>query len=218
MLCPSSFQLEVLRRFGWPEQRLEFLPHFVRTAGVEVSPGEPATAGYLGRLSSEKGLATLIAALRRAAPSLPRGWEFLMAGDGPMRAELEALAAGLPVRFLGRVSGESMDRFWQAVRFVVMPSLWYEVRPIALHEAFARGKAAVASDLGSIPELVQDGRTGLLAAAGDEAAWAGALTRAWGDPEAMLVMGRQARRMAAEELTPEAHLEHLLRCYEGAAS
>jgi glycosyltransferase involved in cell wall biosynthesis len=217
-LCPSTFQMEVMRRFGWPQERFDFLPHFVRTAGVEESPGGPLTGGYLGRLSAEKGLVTLIEALRRAAPRLPRGWEFLIAGDGPLRAELAAQARDLPVRFLGHVSGETLEDFWRQVRFVVMPSLWYEVRPISLHEAFAHGKAAVASDLGSMPELVMHGQTGLLAAPGDADAWAAELTRAWAEPEAMRSMGRAARAMAQTRLTPEAHLAGLLQCYARAAA
>jgi glycosyltransferase involved in cell wall biosynthesis len=215
-ICPSSFQREALHRFGWAGERTAFVPHFVRTRGVPVSPGEPLTGGYLGRLSPEKGLDVLIEALRLAAPGLPRGWRFLFAGDGPQRAALEEAARGLPVRFLGQVEGEALDDFWRSVRFTVMPSRWYEVRPIALHEAFARGKAAVGSNLGSIPELVIPGRTGLLAPPGDAPGWAGQLLRAFGEPDAMLDLGRQARRMAETELTPERHLELLLSVYERA--
>ncbi|MBI5837839.1 MAG: glycosyltransferase family 4 protein [Candidatus Eisenbacteria bacterium] len=216
MICPSSFQRETLRRFGWPDARTAFVPHFVRTEGVEVSPGGPLTGGYLGRLSAEKGLDTLLEALRRASPRLPAGWEFLVAGDGPQRAGLESAAAGLPVRFLGPLAGEALDAFWRRVRFTVMPSVWYEVRPIALHEAFARGKSAVGSDLGSIPELVRPGLTGLLAPPGDVGGWAAALERAYAGPDEMLRMGREARRMAGAELTPERHLEALLAVYERA--
>jgi glycosyltransferase involved in cell wall biosynthesis len=215
-VCPSSFQRDTLHRFGWPRERTEFVPHFVRTAGVPVSPGESRTGGYLGRLSREKGLDVLLEALRRASPDLPGGWRFLFAGDGPERARLEGAARGLPVRFLGQVAGEALEEFWRAVRFTVMPSLWYEVRPIALHEAFARGKAAVGSDLGSIPELVVPGRTGLLAPPGDADAWADRLRRAYREPDTMLALGLAARRVAETELTPERHLELLLSVYERA--
>ncbi|HVP38327.1 MAG TPA: glycosyltransferase [Candidatus Saccharimonadales bacterium] len=212
-LCPSTFQREALARFGWPGERTALVPHFVRTAGVEPSPGEPRTAGYLGRLSAEKGLLVLLEALRRAAPELPSGWSFLLAGDGPQRAALEAAAQGLPVRFLGSLDGPELVEFWRRVRFTVMPSRWYEVRPIALHEAFARGKPALGSDLGSIPELVQPGRTGWLAPPGDVEAWAAALVRAFSEPEEALRLGREARRMAETELTPQRHLAALLAAY-----
>lgn len=217
-ICPSSFQRETVHRFGWPESQTAFVPHFVRTAGVPVSEGRARCGGYLGRLSHEKGLISLIEALRIASPRLPSGWEFLVAGEGPQRASLERAAAGLPVRFLGRVSGPALEAFWGAVRFTVMPSLWYEVRPIALHEAFARGKAAIGSSLGSIPELVREGETGLLAPPGDAASWAGALERAYADPARMLELGRNARRFAETELTPERHLEALLGVYRRAAA
>jgi glycosyltransferase involved in cell wall biosynthesis len=212
-LCPSTFQLETVKRFGWPDSKLAFVPHYVATRGVPVTPGEPLVGGYLGRLSAEKGLDVLLDALRDVADLLPRGWQFRIAGDGPKRAALEARAAGLPVKFLGHLSGEDLESFWRGVRFTVMPSTWYEVRPISIHEAFAHGKAVVASGLGSMPELVRPGDTGLTAVAGNRASWAEALRRAYGDPPAMAAMGARARRMAERELAPERHLEQLLECY-----
>jgi len=217
-LCPSTFQREAVMRFGWPEAQTAFVPHFVQTEGVETSPGRPLAGGFLGRLSPEKGLPTLLEALRLAAPGLPAGWEFLVAGDGEERASLERAASGLPVRFLGALSGDALDGFWRAVRFTVMPSTWYEVRPIAIHEAFARGKSVIGSDLGSIPELVREGETGRLAAAGDPADWARALLAAYADPAAMLDMGRRARAWVAAELTPARHLDTLVSAYRRAAS
>ncbi len=217
-ICPSSFQRETVHRFGWPESRTAFVPHYVRTAGIPVTGGRPHCGGYLGRLSHEKGLLTLMEALRMAAPRLPRDWEFLVAGDGPLRAALEKAAEGLPVRFLGQISGQGLEDFWASVRFTVMPSIWYEVRPIALHEAFARGKGAIGSDLGSIPELVREGDTGLLALPGDASSWALSLERAYGDPARMLELGRNARRFAETELTPERHLETLLGVYREVAA
>ena len=217
-ICPSSFQRETVVRLGWPADRIAFLPHYVDSSAVAVTPGEPGVGGFLGRLSEEKGLVTLISALRQAAPSLPGGWEFLVAGDGPQRAELEGLARGLPIRFLGQVSGPALDRFWDRVRFTVMPSTWYEVRPISLHEAFARGKAAIGSNLGSIPELIRPGETGLLARPGDAQSWEQALSRAYNDPDEMLRMGLAARDWVARELTPQRHLEGLLSIYGGVAA
>jgi glycosyltransferase involved in cell wall biosynthesis len=105
---------------------------------------------YVGRLSPEKGLEILVRASARA------GVYITIVGDGPERSFLEGLAAELraPVRFAGFLSGEALEREWNAASFFAMTSICPEVAPLAMLEALVRGLPALLTNVGGIPELV----------------------------------------------------------------
>jgi glycosyltransferase involved in cell wall biosynthesis len=143
-----------------PRERLAFVPHFVDASAYTPAFGGGEYALFAGRLSEEKGLFTLLEAHRRTP-----GLRLVIAGDGPLRAALEARVQGEQrdrLTFAGHLKGEAYDRAWAHAACLVLPSEWYEVRPMVIHEACARGKAVVTTRLGSMPEIVEDGVTGLL--------------------------------------------------------
>ena len=115
---------------------------------------------FAGRLSPEKGVDVLI----EAAAALPDGVGVDVAGDGPARPELEALAARRApgrVRFHGRLDKPRLHELIRSAAVVAVPSRWHENQPMAVLEAFACGVPVVATDLGGLPELVEpevDGR------------------------------------------------------------
>ncbi len=150
-------------------------------AGVTRKPGRLL---FVGRLVEKKGLAVLLEALR----TVPAGWSLDVVGDGPLRAELEARATGLPVRFLGQAAKDDLAKAYAGCELVVAPSVSaasgdQDGLPVALLEAMAAGCPVVASRIAGIDEAVVDGRTGLLVPPGDAAALATALTRLLGDPD-----------------------------------
>mgnify|MGYP003584120504 CR=1 FL=1 len=210
-LCPSRFMRDVLLANGYAPERVLYLPNAIDAAAIEPTPGQGDYVLYSGRLSPEKGLPTLL----RAMVGLPL--PLRIAGDGPLRAELERFVDGHGLRdrvtFTGHLAGPDLARQYREAAFVALPSEWYENAPVAALEAFAHGKPVVGSNLGGIPELVENGRTGRLFPAGDADALRECLAATWNDRAARGEMGAAARRRVVAEFSAERHAEALLELY-----
>ncbi len=167
---------------------------------------------YTGRLLHEKGIDILI----RAAGSL-EGARLLLVGEGPVECELkreaEKYGSGR-VEFTGFLSGEDFERTVAGARFIVLPSRWYENLPFSIMEAMAAGKPVVATDIGGIPEMVDDGETGLLFPVGDEEALRGCLARMNSDPELRREMGQKGREKAERLYGRGRHYESVMEVYD----
>lgn len=168
----------------------------VKPCFVHPDPGPRTGSGdtvlFVGRLSSEKGLRTLVAAWKYLSNRVP----LRIAGDGPLREELELEIKhrGLvDVEMLGHLSGEKILAEMKRARFLVFPSEWYEGLPLTITEAFACGVPIIASRIGSMIELVQDGRTGLHFTPGLPEDLAAKVEWAWKHPEKTKEMGMNAR-------------------------
>jgi glycosyltransferase involved in cell wall biosynthesis len=205
-IAVSDFVRRVHVEAGLPEDRVVVKPNFAWPAPRPQGPGGPFL--YLGRLSAEKGVEILLRAWR---PDLGR---LVIAGDGPEGARLRALA-GEAVEFLGAVPPERARELVAEARALLVPSLWYEAFPRVIVEAYASGVPVVASRIGALPEVVEEGVTGLLAEPGDPASWAEALSRLRED-ELSLQLGEGAYRAWAERYTPERNLEMLEAIYREA--
>lgn len=141
----------------------------------------------VGRLHSQKGLDVLL----EAVPALG-DVVLAVAGDGPLRSELQARATGLPVRFLGRRT--DLADLYAAADIVVLPSRW-EGRPLTAMEVLRAGRPLVATAVGGVPELVQDGA--VLVPARDPAALSAALQRLLQDPAAARRLAERGAQIAA---------------------
>ena len=215
-VCPSEFLAGKMRKGGLYPDRLRHLPNFANIPD-EVAPHNPGGPFvYVGRLARPKAVDVLIDAV-----ALVPGAHLEIVGDGPERAALERQAtdaAPTQVRFIGHVDRESVARTMTAARAVVLPSRSYENQPMVLLEAMALGLPVIGSDLGGIPELVDAGRTGLLAAVDDPAALAAAMKELMTDPTAARAMGDAARERAIAVHAPQTHLARLHDIYASASS
>jgi glycosyltransferase involved in cell wall biosynthesis len=214
-ICPSRFLAARMAAGGVYPDRLRVLAGFVDAAGVvpKAAPGGPVV--YAGRLSAEKGVDVLVQALA----GLPAA-TLEVAGDGPERPALEALAAARApgrVRFLGRLARDRLLELVRSAAVVAVPSRCHENQPMAVLEAFACGVPVVASDLGGLPELVEPGRYGEIVPADDPGRLAAALAALLADPGRALAMGRAARALVERSFTPERHLQGLEDLYGRAA-
>lgn len=192
---------------GVPAERIDVKPNFVDQLGT---PDWSDRRGgvYVGRLSVEKGVTTLIDAMR----SLPT-CSVAVIGSGPLEAEVQAIAGEA---WLGaRPLGEVMARLSRAA-YLVLPSACYEGFPRTLVEAYACGVPVIASRHGSLQELVKEGRTGLLFEPGNAAALAECIRWAKLNPQAMLEMGRAARAEYEALYTPEKNATQLEGVYRRA--
>ena len=224
-LCPSRFMLEKVASFGVPREKLIHLPYFLAIERYAWSPtprprpGEPMVAVYVGRLSREKGMPTLV----EAVASLPPGRLRLdVLGEGPLQAELEDRARrSCPdgrIRFLGYRSGADLFDAVRAASFAVVPSEWYENLPYSVLEPFALGRPVVGARIGGIPELVRDRVTGRLFEPGQAASLAEALAWMAGPDADLAGMGQEARRTIERDHAEDEHLERLRAIYAEAAA
>lgn len=210
IIVPSRFFLEKFVEWGWPREMFRYVPNWLDTTRVEADPQPGDYFLYLGRLAPEKGVATLIRAARQA------GVRLAIAGDGPMRQSLEAIAQGATdrIELLGFRSGDELARLVRGARAVVAPSEWYENAPLSVLEALAAGKPLIGSRIGGIPELVDEGRTGWLFPAGDIDALAALLQKVSLVPDATLAaMGRECRAVVERDFSRHGYLDAMLGLY-----
>ena len=186
---------------GFDENAFEIV-HYGIAPGPEPAP-YPGGSRLLcvGRLVPVKGVETLLRAFAAALREQP-DLRLDIAGDGPLRGELESLAAGLglgdSLRFLGRVEGIGAEMEQAAA--IVVPSLGEGFGMVAL-EAAERGRPVIASAVGGLPEIVDDGRTGVLVPRGDVPALAAAIVDLVRDPSRAAAFGRAARERAFAEFS-----------------
>lgn len=196
---------------GLPEEKIRVKPHFVLDPGArEQAPSASRTIVFVGRLAPEKGVGMLLEAWRAAAPA---GFELLIVGTGPQRAELEA-AAVPGVRFAGWVPPHEVRQLLLSARALVFPSIWYETFGLVIVEAMAGGLPVLASDLGGTPELFGDRKPGWLVPPGDVDSWAEAIQGIAEDDESLDGAGAAARDRYEAAYTPERGLRLLEEGYE----
>ncbi len=211
-IAPSRSLMDRMIAHGVDPGKIVHLPHAIELDNYEPRFESDGYAVYVGRLSLGKGLETLLEAL-----ALSPGIVFKVIGDGPLADDLRMTAEqrGLRnVEFVGYRTGKELRTLLRGAQFVVMPSECFENSPLAVYEACAYGKAVIGSTMGGIPELIEDGETGLLFAPGDVCELASTLAALWNDPERSIRMGKEARRRAEREYAPDHHYEQIMSIYE----
>jgi glycosyltransferase involved in cell wall biosynthesis len=212
LLAPSRFLRDRVVAGGLPADRITVLPNPVVAApGPRTVRAEPPVVVYASRLVAEKGVDCLFDAVR----GLPAGVRVRLIGSGRLEGAVRARVEddGLPVDVLGPLPPDRVAAHLRAAAAAVLPALWDENCPMAVLEPAALGVPVVASAVGGIPELVEDGVTGLLVPPGDPAALARALTRVVERPEEAAAMGRAAWQRVRERHDPDRHVRELLRIY-----
>jgi glycosyltransferase involved in cell wall biosynthesis len=210
-IAPSRLIQRRLIEWGFAPGRVALVRNFT-IPPADVTPiGEGGL--YLGRLSAEKGVDVLLQALVQLGD--PR---FEIAGGGPEAGRLRERAAKLGlrnVRFLGLIPTNEVPAAIDRARYVAFPSTWDENAPLAALEAMGRGRPIIASAVGGLPELAENGR-GRLCVPGDSEALAAAIA-GYDDADRAVEDGRRARQFVLEECSPGPHLSGLLSVYEHVA-
>lgn len=178
VLSPSKFLADFYERRGFfPMSRFEILPNPAPDVRVDLPgarhPG-PLRLLYAGQLETHKGVQFLLETLNTF--DLP--FELHIAGEGSLVSFVSEWAERDPrVTYHGFESLENLLRLFAVCDAVVVPSLCYENSPTIIYESFLAGVPVVASNLGGVGELVQDGKNGYLVTPGDRGAWRSALQR-----------------------------------------
>lgn len=210
VICPSRFYLEKHAEWGWPRERLVYIPNDFVVPPIDAVPAPGDYLCYFGRLSFEKGLATVVRACAVA------GMKLELVGEGPEEARLRQLAAetGAQVTFHGRQSGEALFGVVRGARACVLASEWYENAPKSVLEAFGLGKTVIGADIGGISELIAPGVTGWLFPSGDAGALAQVLAMVQSTADETLVaMGGAAATFAQREFSTDLYLRRMRALY-----
>jgi glycosyltransferase involved in cell wall biosynthesis len=206
----TEFSRSNFVRCGFDPARIMVKANF-----VPQDPGERLHEGtyalYVGRISSEKGVQTLISAWRQLGKAIP----LRIAGTGPLVAELETeiAALGPHVEYLGQIPTDEVMNQMKGAGCLIFPSELYENFPLTLCEAFACGVPVIASNIGAMQEIVADGMTGILFRAGDANDLAAKVARAWDDKIEMRELGKRGRREYELKYTAEQNYQRLMEIY-----
>jgi glycosyltransferase involved in cell wall biosynthesis len=169
------------RGIPWMQSRLRVIRNPIDvTPRPHSAARTPMTFGYLGQITAEKGVPSLIDAFARA--DLP-GARLLIAGEGALRTALQA-SAPPDVEFLGWIDPGQKDTFYAAIDCLVVPSRWKDPAPLVVNEARARGIPVIGARIGGIPELVGPASEPLLFESGNVGDLATRLTNVAASPNA----------------------------------
>lgn len=208
-VCLTEFARRKFIEAGIPESKIVVKPNFVNFDSG-VGSGNGGYALFVGRLSTEKGLDTLLAAWEHLSIDIP----LKIVGDGPLANYVAQVAKRLPqVEWLGRKSLTEVYALMGEAMFLVFPSKWYETFGRVAIEAFAKGTPVIASDIGAISEIVVNGKTGLHFQPGvaedlvDKVKWVLA------NPQKLTHMRKEARLEFEAKYTAQKNYEQLIEIY-----
>lgn len=194
---------------GFPPEKLMLKPHFVEDPGLVHRDGGYAV--FVGRLSPEKGVPTLLRACERL-----RGIPIKIRGDGPLLPEVQQVARNSAgsVEILPRMDRPELNQLISGARFLIWASEgYYETFGYVAIEAFSCGVPVLASRVGVAEEIVSDQHTGLHFTAGDADDLAAKIEWAWSHPRQMDAMGRTARAEYEAKYTPQRNYPILMDIY-----
>jgi glycosyltransferase involved in cell wall biosynthesis len=199
VVCVSEDSARLCKDGGIDAPRIRTIWNGIdRTRFGFTGPAHGGPALFVGRLSPEKDVGTLINAAAIVAARIP-SFQLLIAGSGPCAGELSQLAESLGlsrnIRFLGAV--RDVPTLLRSASLFVLPSLT-EGMPVTVLEAMACGLPVVATRVGGTPEAVEDSRSGLLVPPGNPSQLADSILKLLSNPAAAREMGVQGHRRVAE--------------------
>jgi glycosyltransferase involved in cell wall biosynthesis len=208
----TQFAMQKFVEGGLPRDKLFVKPNFVYPQ-PERGRRSGSYALFVGRLATEKGIKTLLAAWR----TLPQDRVLKVVGDGPLSKEvLIACEQHGNIECLGRQSKGAVNDLMDSAAFLVFPSEWYEGFPLVIVEALAKGLPVIASNLGSAAELVAHGKTGLLFPPGKATELANAAQWAFSHDSEMAHMSDAARAEFESKYTADHNYAQLMQIYSAA--
>jgi glycosyltransferase involved in cell wall biosynthesis len=212
-ITPSEFLKQKLVANGFDENKIQCIPTFTAS---KTEVGEPAVGDYglyFGRITEEKGVETVI----KAYEALP-DHELKIMGDDTteeaVRLKKYVVDHNMKnVEFLGFKNGAELEEIIKRARFTMIPSIWYDNLPNTALESFQYSKPVIASNIGSLPELVIDGFNGFLFEAGNEKQLTKKIQLLDSD-EIVITMGVNSRSQLENRFAPESHYDALMGVFE----
>lgn len=217
IITPSKFYYDKFISFGVQEERLRYLPNFLEDIKTEAENEKNSQhLGqyflFLGRISEEKGILTMVQAMQGT------GEQLYIAGTGPQEEEIFQYIAEhniTNVSMLGFKKQPELQEIVLGAKAIILPSEWYENSPYSGIEAISLGKIIIGADIGGISELIQDGENGYLFPSKDVDSLRACIIRigCMADGE-IYRMQEQSRKLFEERFTAEIHYVAIERIYQ----
>ena len=205
-VCPSQFMADKMAQGGFDSKKLVTLCNFIDIEKCkrtdDYQKGDYYC--YVGRLSHEKGVKTLI----EAANQLP--YRLVVIGGGPLMDELNAVAHD-NIEFVGFKQWDEIKALVGGARFSVIPSEWYENNPLSVIEAECLGTPVLGARIGGIPELIDEGRTGMTFTSKDVADLKDKIQRMWDTPFNYEEIAEQSM----QRYNAEKYYQDIMKIYKG---
>jgi glycosyltransferase involved in cell wall biosynthesis len=208
-LPPTNFVKNRLIDAGYPKDRIIVLPNMVSLPDSFSIPPIGEYIAYVGRISPEKGIETLIKAAERTDLDLK------IAGDysslpGILKHKSDK------INFVGHLTKNQLEEFYKNARFLVVPSNWYEPFGLVIAEAMGLGLPVIGSKIGGISEIIENGLTGFLFEPGNHNDLAKKIKILWNNPDLCRKMGAKGRKKATQEYSESTYYHSLIKIYEKA--
>lgn len=213
IITPSEFYREKMIEDGIPENKIKALHNFVELKDYDLEVSDEEYALYFGRLSKEKGILNLINAFTK----LKEG-KLYIAGEGPEKETIENIIKENKledrVKLLGFLNSDQMKETIRKCKFVVVPSIWYENCPYSVMETLAIGKPVIGADIGGIPELVINDRSGLTYKYDDIEDLSNKMKELFKNEELVKEFGTNAKKQANELYGKDVYYKNIMSIYE----
>ncbi len=212
IITPSNFYREKLIEFRFPDKKVIHIPNCVDEKKFTPTHSSGGYFIYLGRLSEEKGIMTLL----KAMENVNKG-KLIIIGTGPLESQIQRQiksSGAQNITMAGQQSGAALTHYINNAMFSVLPSEWYENGPISLLENFACGKPVIGADIGGIPEHINDGVDGLIFQPKNHIDLATKINSLLNDNKQLETMGYSARRKAETLYGKENHIQTMIALYE----
>lgn len=211
IISPSGFLANKLIKYGVEKNKISCVHNF-----IEIPTQKNNSIGdymlYFGRISKEKGIFNLVEAFSKTSKGT-----LYIAGTGPEESEIkqkiEELKINNRVKFLGYLDQEQLKSCINNCRFVVVPSVGYENCPYSVIETLANGKSVLASNIGGIPELITDNKTGLLFKINDINELSNKINILFENDELIIKMQIEARKQAKAEYGKDVYYSKIMNIY-----
>lgn len=211
-----SFQNEFMRRkyieWGIDEKKTVSINNPYDVSRLQSGSNEGKYVLYFGRLDKPKGVLTFLDAAKEC-----RDIPFVIVGKGDeeelikSRIKEEAISN---VSFLGPIWGEEMERIIDESKLVVVPSEWYEPSPYVVLQSFAHNKPVIASNIGGLPEMVEDDYNGLLFEPRNSSDLSMKIKKIYFDNSLSAQMGENARKTVEERFSPDEYYKKTMELFE----
>lgn len=211
-IAPSIFYKDKLIEFGVEKEKVIYVPNFIDTNLYIPKYEFEDYFIYLGRISEEKGIKTLIDAMKCVSKS-----KLKIIGTGDkLEEELKLYVRELKldnIEFLGFKSGDELLEIVRNSKFMVIPSEWYENAPMSVLEAMALGKPIIGANIGGIPEMITK-NNGFIFKSGDSIDLANKINKMLNDDERIIEMGKNSRKYVEKYFDENTHYNNIMEIYK----
>jgi glycosyltransferase involved in cell wall biosynthesis len=208
-ITSTNFMKTHLVNAGFKKEKFCVIPNAINSNKKIGQLPKDQYIAYVGRLSSEKGIEILLKAAKES------GLPVKIAGKGPIEEKLKSQAS-MNVKFVGHLNGEKLIKFYKKAKFLVLPSICLEAFGLVIIEAMKEGLPVLASRIGGIPEIIDDGISGLLFEAGNAADLENKMTLLWNNNDLCRKFANAGRTKIGDEFSEETYYKRLMRAYSQA--